>query len=420
MAVRRSVRREGGLLAVAGRTYDLARYRGVTVVGAGKAGAPMAAALEEILGDRLLGGLVTVKYEHTQPLRTVRLQEAGHPLPDENGLRGAAAVRDAVRSLGESDLVFAVLSGGGSALLPLPADGLALADKQETTRLLLACGADIHEINTVRKHLSAIKGGLLARLAAPATLITLALSDVVGDRLDAIASGPTVPDETTFAEAGGILSKYELTPRLPAAVVRRILDGLAGRCPETPKPGDPAFEKTQNVVVGSNRLAIQAAAREAERLGYRPLILSSSIEGESREIARAHAAMAREIRESGHPIPPPACLLSGGETTVTLSGPGRGGRNQEFALAAAIDLAGLPQTLMLSGGTDGTDGPTDAAGAFADGSTVERAAAQGLDARAFLRRNDSYSFFASLGDLLLTGPTRTNVMDVRLVLVGRP
>jgi hydroxypyruvate reductase len=300
--------------------------------------------------------------------------------------------------------------------LPRPAEGITLQEKQETTRLLLACGADIRELNTLRKHLSAIKGGHLARLAAPAAVVSLILSDVVGDPLDVISSGPTVPDPTTFGDALAVLAKYGLTARVPRAVLDRLERGARGDLPDTPKPGDPCFRRVSNIVVGSNALAVDAAARQARALGYRALVLSTTIEGETRDVARMHAAILREIRSSGRPARPPACVISGGETTVTLRGEGLGGRNQEFALAAAIDLEGLPGVLAFSAGTDGTDGPTDAAGAMADGATLARAAALGLDARDALARNDSYHFFEPLRDLAMTGPTGTNVMDIRLML----
>ncbi|MDA0840418.1 MAG: glycerate kinase [Planctomycetota bacterium] len=417
-AVSRHVRRDRNVIEIGSVKYDLDNCSGVYVVGAGKANAPMAEALEEILGDALTGGVITVKYEHSLPLRKIQVCEAGHPVPDDNGMAGARAMLDLVQPLNKDALVFCLLSGGGSALMAVPAEGLTLADKQETTRLLLACGANIEEINAVRKHLSAIKGGQLARAASPATCINLILSDVVGDPLDAIASGPTVPDRTTFQDVLDIVSHYGIEEKLPARVSERIRDGVAGRIGDTPKSGDPSFSKTQNVIVGNNRQAIQAAATEAESLGYNTLILSSSIEGETDDVARVHAAIAGEIHESGNPVRRPACILSGGETTVTLKGNGKGGRNQEFALAAAAEISGLPDTLILSGGTDGTDGPTDAAGAFADGTTKQRAGDAGMKIEEFLNRNDSYTFFDHLDDLLKTGPTRTNVMDVRIVLMG--
>lgn len=396
---------------------DLSRYRRIFVVGAGKASAAMAQAAEQVLGRRIHGGWINTKDGHLAPLRRVHLHEASHPVPDERGVEGARRIAEIAAQAGEGDLLLCLISGGGSALLPLPMAPLTLAEKQETTRLLLACGATIHEINAVRKHLSAIKGGRLARLAAPAHVLSLLLSDVIGDPLDVIASGPTAPDPSTFRTAWDVIEKYGLEGKIPAAARRLLEDGLAGRIEETPKPGDACFARTRNLIVGSNRLAVDAAARKARELGYRPLVLSTTIEGETRDIALMHAAIAREIVESGRPARPPVCVISGGETTVTLRGQGLGGRNQEFALAAAIALDGLPGVLAFSAGTDGTDGPTPAAGAMADGATVGRAAALGLDARKMLAANDSYHFFEPLGDLVVTGPTGTNVMDVRLLLI---
>ena len=314
--------------------------------------------------------------------------------------------------------MFCLLSGGGSALLPAPEAGISLTEKQQVTSLLLECGASIDEINVIRKHISRLKGGQMARLVAPATLITLILSDVVGDPLDAIASGPTVPDPSTYQDCLDIMARYNLLEQLPASVCAHLQRGQAGGCPETPKASDTAFARCQTVIIGSNRLALQAAHTTARALGYEALMLSSSIQGETRDIARMHAAIAQEMRQSGAPLAPPACVISGGETTVTIRGPGKGGRNQEFVLAAALDIADLERVVVLSGGTDGTDGPTDATGAVADGQTVARAKALGLEAAQFLRRNDSYHFFAALDDLLRTGPTGTNVMDIHLLLVG--
>jgi len=298
--------------------------------------------------------------------------------------------------------------------LPLPAEPIALAEKQATTQLLLACGATIHEFNCVRKHLSRIKGGQLARLAAPAEVESLLLSDVIGDDLDVIGSGPTAPDGSTFADAFAILEKFALVQRVPGSVRERIERGIRGELPETPKAGDPLFRRVRNVLVGNNRLALDAGARRARELGFRTLVLSSEIQGETREIARMHAAIAREIVSTSRPVKAPACIVTGGETTVTLRGDGLGGRNQEFVLAAALEIAGLPNVVVLSAGTDGSDGPTDAAGAIADGDTLRR----NPDARHYLDRNDSYHYFQSLRDLVITGPTNTNVMDVRIFLVG--
>lgn len=417
-AVLNHVRISQDTLIVGRRRYRLASFRNIYVVGAGKASAAMAQAVQKLLGRRIAGGLINVKYGHTAPLRRIELNECGHPVPDEAGVRGARRIAALLESAGKDDLALCLISGGGSALLPSPAPPVTLEQKQEATRLLLACGANIHEINALRKHISTLKGGQLARLAQPATVISLLLSDVIGDDLDVIASGPTAPDASTFATARAVLEKYGLLDKVPPAVRERIEQGVAGQIEETPKSGDPIFQRVQNLIVGSNALAVEAAAAKARDLGLRPLILSTRIEGETREIARMHAAIAKEVLLSGRPVRPPACLISGGETTVTIRGDGLGGRNQEFVLAAALDLAGYRGIVVLSGGTDGTDGPTDAAGALADGSTVARAEALGLRPQEFLARNDSYRFFDALGDLLKTGPTKTNVMDVRLLLVG--
>lgn len=417
-AIRRHVVRNGARLTIGRERVDLTRAGQIVVVGLGKAGAPMAAAVEEILGDRISRGVVVTKYGHAQPTQVIRIHEAGHPVPDDAGIAGAQAVLDHVTGLGPDDVVLVLISGGGSALTPAPVDGITLGEKQALTKALLACGADIREMNTLRKHISRIKGGQLARAAAPARVFTLILSDIVGDPLDAIASGPTVPDPRTYADALAILDKYGIRRDVPASIRAHLEAGAAGKVPETPKPDDPLFRRVASVMVASNIQALEAAQAEAKRLGFRTMILSSFIEGETREIARMHAALALEVRASGHPLRPPACLITGGETTVTLKGTGKGGRNQEFALAAALDIAGVPDVVILSAGTDGTDGPTDAAGAVADGDTVARAHAAGLAPRAVLDGNDAYPFFERLGDLVITGPTRTNVMDVRLVLVG--
>ncbi len=417
IAVRRFLRREAGTLICGPRRYALSRFERVFILGAGKASAAMASAVESVLGaTRITGGIVVTKYGHGLPLKCVKVAESGHPVPDEAGVEGARKLAAIATEAGANDLVIMLISGGASALTPYPVPPLTLAEKQETTKLLLGCGANIQEINTVRKHLSGLKGGQLARRAAPATLITLMLSDVIGDPMDAIGSGPAVPDPSTFA-AAAIFEKYGLTRRLPRNVFARIEQGIAGKVAETPKPGDAAFRRAKNLIVGSNRLAVDAAAAKARTLGYRPLVLSTFIEGETRDVARMHVAIAREICAANRPARAPACLISGGETTVTLRGQGLGGRNQEFALAAAIDLAGIDRVTVLSAGTDGTDGPTDAAGALADGGTVARALAKGLAAQAYLAENDSYHFFDVLGDLIQTGPTRTNVNNVRLLLI---
>lgn len=411
--------REGNSLNIGGSSWDLDLFDGIYVVGAGKAGAMMARAMESILGDRLTGGAVNVKYGHTAPLTRVELIEAGHPIPDAAGVEGTERIVELLERLGEDDLVFCLLSGGGSALMPLPAEGVTPAEKQAVTGRLLQCGATINEINTIRKHISRVKGGRMARLASPAHVVGLVLSDVIGDPLDVIASGPTVPDESTYADCRTILGKYGLQDELPSSVVRYLDAGLKGTEPETPGPGDPVFDRTLNVMIANNRQALDAARMEAETRGYNALVLSSSIDGETREIARVYSAMAREIVRHGDPVRSPACVISGGETTVTLKGAGKGGRNQEFVLAAAAGIDGLERTVVFSAGTDGTDGPTDAAGAVADGRTLARAAGEGLAAAACLDDNDAYHFFEPLGDLVITGPTHTNVMDLRLLLVGQ-
>ena len=417
-AVQRHLQRDGDTLSVNGVPYPLGAVRQVRVVGMGKASAVMAKPLHDLLGDRISGGIINVKYGHRFPLSGIQVVEAGHPVPDEAGLRGTKEMLRFLADTEAEDLVFCLISGGGSALSPAPADGVSLGDKQGVTSRLLDCGATIHEINSVRKHLSRIKGGRLAQLAQPSTLISLILSDVVGDDLDTIASGPTVPDPSTYYDCLRILTRYNLGEVIPQPALRRLEAGARGEIPDTPKAHDPAFRKTQNVVVGSNRLAVKAAQEKAAALGYNPLVLSSFVEGETREVARVHAAIAKEVLRTGNPAPAPACIISGGETTVTIQGGGKGGRNQEFALAAALEIENLDRVLILSGGTDGTDGPTDAAGAIADGDTVERGRSRGLDAEAYLANNDSYNFFRPLEDLLMTGPTLTNVMDLRLVMVG--
>lgn len=409
-AIKRHVHVDGARLTAGKRRYDLDRFEDIWVVGAGKASAAMASAVERLLGKRISGGTANVKYGHLARVKRIGLNECGHPVPDEAGVRGAQRIAEVASAAGERDLVICVISGGASALMPAPAAPVTLAEKQVATKLLLASGANIHEINAVRKHISALKGGQLARLCAPATVLSLMLSDVIGDDLDVIGSGPTAPDSSTFDQAIGILKKYGILDRVPEAVRERLQAGAE----ETPKAGDPVFDRVQNLIVGSNQLAVNAAAAKARESGYRPLVLSTRIQGETRDVARMHAAIALEAAESGNPVKRPACIISGGETTVTIRGDGLGGRNQEFVLAAAIDLAGHDHVVVLSGGTDGTDGPTDAAGAIADGATVTRAP----NAQDFLDRNDSYHYFEPLGDLIKTGPTNTNVMDVRLLLIG--
>ena len=398
-------------------TLDLKQFDRISLVGGGKATAPMARAMETLLGDRINKGLINVKYGFTEKLSVTRTVEASHPLPDENGVKGTETIMDFLAKTGDRDLIISLISGGGSALLCQPAQGISLREKQAVTGMLLDCGASIDEINAVRKHISAAKGGQMARAAFPATVVNLMLSDVVGDKMDVIASGPFVPDSSTFEDALGILRKYDLKG-VPGSIVQRLEDGAQGRIPDTPKEGDSVFLNVSNIIVGSNILALEAAEKKARDLGYDTLILSSLIEGETRDVARVHCAIAREICRSGRPIGKPACIISGGETTVTMRGNGLGGRNQEFCLTSAVEIAGLSEKMVvLSGGTDGNDGPTDAAGAVVDPYTVERGRKAGLSAVDFLNNNDAYHFFEKTEDLLMTGPTNTNVMDVRLLLI---
>lgn len=418
-AIKHFMKLEGDDLLVGTDTViSLQEFDRIIVVGGGKASAAMGNAVEDILGDRIEGGAICVKYAHGLPLKKIRVMEAAHPLPDAAGEAAAQHIITLLESAGARDLVISCISGGGSALLPAPAGQVTLQQKEALTKRLLEVGADIHEMNTVRKHLSRAKGGNLMRTAYPAFVINLMLSDVVGDDPDTIASGPFVPDRSTFGQALEILLRYGLLESVPEVVVKRIQDGVEGKVPENPKPGDEIFDRVRNVIVGSNIISLRAGEAKARELGYRALILSSTIRGDTSQAALFHGALAEEICSTGHPVAPPACLLSGGETTVVVKGDGLGGRNQEFALSLVRTASRLANTLFLSAGTDGTDGPTDAAGAVVDSLTLERAEAQNLNPDAFLAENDSYHFFHALGDLILTGPTRTNVMDARIILVG--
>ena len=415
-AVLRHLRLAGETLVVGRRHYGLKDYRKVIVVGAGKGSALMCRAVADLIGDWLYGGIIIVKYGYAVPMKKIGIIEAGHPIPDENGLIATQQVVSLLRQTTSKDLVINLISGGGSALLCSPADGISFCEKQEMTRGLLSCGAPIREVNAIRKHISKVKGGRLARLAYPSTLISLILSDVVGDSISAIASGPTAPDPSTFSQCQVILDRYRLRTEKFGSIARLIDRGSAGEIEETPKPGDPIFEKALNLVVGSNRLAVSAAKEQAEILGYDVKVIEHLAEGEATELAAAHAAIAKEIYHSGT-ARRPACVISGGEATVTLRGDGLGGRNQEFALATALELDGLEGIVTLIGATDGSDGPTNAAGAIVDGGTVRRGEIKGLDARDYLNRNDSYHYLQATEDLLITGPTFTNVMDLRLFII---
>jgi hydroxypyruvate reductase len=398
------------------RSFDLSAFERIVVLGTGKAAAPMAEALEQILGQRITGGLVVVTDGCARPLSRIRCLEAGHPVPDSRGEAAAAELETLAGRCDERTLVLLLVSGGGSALLPAPLAPLSLQDKQAATRALMAGGADIREINCVRKHLSRLKGGRLARLLHPATVLGLLLSDVAGDRLEVIASGLAVADPSTYAEALDILDRYGLRPSMPARVLEMLERGARGELPETPKPGDPVFRSVHNLLLGTNRTGLQAASRQAEALGYRVLALSSRVTGEAREVAKVYAAIALDP-----PLEAPLCILGGGETTVTLRGKGRGGRNQECALAFLQELAQSEEegrgVGFLSASTDGSDGPTDAAGAFASLELAHEAERRGLSVRRFLAENDSYGFFQAAGGLLRTGPTQTNVGDYQICLV---
>jgi len=387
----------------------------VIVLGAGKAAASLARALEQVLGDRISSGRIVVKHGHGLPLDRICIHEGGHPLPDGEGLAGTRAVLEELQELQPSDRVFFLLTGGASALLVAPVEGLSLGDKIEVNRLLLASGATIQEMNAVRKHLSAVKGGRLAQRISPARALTLIVSDVVGDDLSSIGSGPTAPDPTTFADSISILSRYELLAAIPHPAREVLEKGSRGELAETPKPGNPAFSAMRHLILASNRISLDAAAAQARSLGFTAEIFERDMVGSTHQKARDFAQRLRAPFSDE-----PLALLAGGETTLQVRGQGLGGRNQEFALVVARELAAEPGWLLLAAGTDGTDGPTDAAGAFADGTTFDRARAAGLRPEAVLENNDSYRLFDRLGDLLRTGPTGTNVMDLVVGLGYRP
>jgi len=389
----------------------------VLVVGAGKASGAMAAAVEEAWGDTIADGVVAVKDGYTVPTRRIRLLEAGHPVPDERGAAAARAIHALAGSAGAEDLVLVLVSGGGSALTPAPVPPITLGDKQAMTRLLLAAGATINQLNAIRKHASLLKGGQLASAASPARVEALLLSDVVGDPLDVIASGPTTPDVSTFAEALDILDHFKLRERAPRSIVHRLEQGARGELPETPKPGDPLFARVRNSVIGNNALVVNAAAAQARELGFTPHVLTRALEGEARDVAGRFVELARAIRAGRGPVRAPACVIAGGETTVTIRGRGKGGRCQEFALTAALAMDGLDDVVMLAAGTDGSDGPTEAAGALVDRESVARARVRGFDPEAGLAENDSNTVLGGAGDLVVTGPTNTNLLDLYMVLV---
>jgi glycerate 2-kinase len=415
-AVGRAISRNGMKLIIGRRRYDLSRYERVVVVGAGKATASMARAVEQRLGPRLHGGFVVVKHGHVVPTRRIVVAEADHPVPDRSGQRAAARLCAIAAELGRRDLLIVLLSGGASSLLPAPVAGVTLADKQRTTQELLRCGASIREINTVRKHLSRIKGGRLAELTE-ATVVTLILSDVLGDDLSAIASGPTVPDPTTYQDAVAIAKRHRIWRALPQRVRQHLNRGCQGFASETPKPGSSLFRRVHHHIVGNNAAAVTAVTSAAREAGLRTLVHTPALTGVARNEGQRFGALARNIVREGKPLQRPCCVVAGGETTVTVTGKGTGGRAQEFAAAAALEIAGLAKVWVVAIGTDGTDGPTDAAGAVVDGDTVARAQRLSVDLKGALKRHNTYPALKRLHQLIITGPTGTNVNDLYLLLV---
>lgn len=398
-------------------SFDLGKFKSVYVVGGGKASGSMAEALEKVLGRRITAGFVNVLHGETNKTSIIKLHGASHPVPDEAGVEGTRKMLDLVEAATADDLVICLISGGGSSMMPLSRGGISLSDKREITDLLLKSGATITEINTVRKHISDFKGGWLAKKAYPATVLNLILSDVMGDPLDFIASGPTVPDSTTFHDAVSVLRKYDLWARGPPSVTKVLSDGEKGLIPETPKASDEAFKRVHNVVVGNNRLVSQTACTEFKSAGLNTLLLTSMMEGEARHVGTVLSSIAREVYISDNPVHKPGAVVAGGETTVTVTGKGKGGRNQEVALAAAMKLGNLDGVAVASLTTDGVDGPTDAAGAIVDGKTLAKAKRMGLSPEKFLAANDSYNFFSKISDLIFTGPTGTNVNDISLIVI---
>ncbi len=416
-AVQRHLLRDGETLRIGADEYDLRKYKSVQVVGGGKGAAPMAAALEELLGDKITGGDVVVKDAHTLPLKTITLWEAAHPVPDQRGVDAAQVILRRLHQCSKDDLVINCITGGSSALLISPAGKLTLVHKQRLSEVLLQCGATIHEINTIRKHVSAIKGGWLAQAANPAKVLSLIVSDVIGDDLSVIGSGPGVPDPSRFEDCLRMIDSYGISEELPVEIMDHLKRGRAGEIAETPKGKDGRFVNASNHLIATNELALAAMHKAAQEAGAEVEIISSRMEGEAREVAVKLAEIAKNRATSRARAKRPLWLLAGGETTVTLNGNGKGGRNQEMALAMAIELEGTRGIHALCAGTDGSDGPTDAAGAFAHGDTLSIADRKGLSAREYLANNDSYSFFEQIDDLFITGPTLTNVMDLIIVSI---
>lgn len=415
IAISNHVKRVQESLEINGDRFNLAVNGRIFVIGAGKAGQPMAEAVSEILGNKLEYGLVIVKdgyYDIERPIEKIEIVEAGHPIPDNRGVQATNRVIELLKRTQKDDLVICLISGGGSALMVSPVEGISLAELQDLTAELLASGATINEINTLRKHLDQVKGGQIARYATPARLVSLILSDVVGDPLDVIASGPTVPDSTTFDDAIEILNKYQIEHKISRSIIKHLNSGRAGEIPETPKENDGIFKNVTNFMIGSNLVAGNGTLEQARKEGFHSMVLTNYLQGEAKEVAITLAAILRQMASNNPPIPRPACIILGGETTVTLHGNGQGGRNQEIALASVYDLAGIEDIALITLATDGGDGPTDAAGAVVTGETFLRAQKLGMDPQKYLRNNDSYNFFKTLNDLVITGPTQTNVNDL--------
>jgi glycerate-2-kinase len=418
--VKKYVKRKNGFLYINDLVFNLDNFKNIYVIGGGKACGPMAETLEKILGDKITEGLINVlkKTRNNFKTRKIKLNEANHPIPDEDGLFGAKKIIRIAQKAKEDDLVICLISGGGSALLPLPSKGITLKDQKSLTEALLKSGATISEINTVRKHISGLKGGGLAKAAFPATLISLILSDVVGDNVETVASGPTSPDKTTFNDAILVLKKYNLWDKYtPQSVKDRLEAGVKALIPETLKPSNKIFKKIYNIIIGSNRFATLAALHKAKALGFNSIILTSMVEGEARHVGTVYAGILKEILHSKNPIPRPAAIISGGETTVTVTGYGMGGRNQELVQSISSRISGLSGVAIASINTDGIDGPTSAAGAIADGQTIKRAQDKNLQWEKFLINNDSFNFFSNLNDLIFTGLTYTNVGDLTVMVV---
>ena len=414
-AIKQSIIRKDNQLCVNTVRYDLSKYQRVVCVGAGKASGHMARTLEKILGDYLEGGLIIIKDGYGAPTKKIRLVEASHPLPDARGVRATKQILKIVKTLTKQDLLIVLLSGGASSLLCAPVNGLTLADKRRTTSMLLRCGATIHELNTVRKHLSAVKGGQLGQ-ATSAKILTLIMSDVLGDDVATIGSGPTVPDPTTFHKAKTILKHYHIWGTVPDRVRKHLDQGMKGHIPETWKSRTRHSSRSRSIILANNQTAIDGMIKEAKRLGLRPYALEAPLQGEAKDLGRILGAMAKDILEFGNPVSPPACLIAGGEPTVTVTGKGKGGRAQECMLAASQELAGLSKVVVAGFGTDGTDGPTEIAGAMVDGKTVQRAKKKGISIKTMLKENDSYMFFKQIRGQISTGPTKTNVNDIYLIL----